>query len=922
MRDLVAGIAGSRHVRSAAIGAVTVCCLLFVAAPQALADSTWTGAAASGTTGWSNGSNWSGGTAPTAGSAGTLTFPALSSCNTSTETCYGSSNDLTGANLTGLTIDDKSSYSVTGNGITLGSGGISTTSTGSSISATWATPIALGADQTWSIGGGGQLVVAAAVTGASDTLNVALNNFSDLALDGVDEVGPITASGNGDLQVAGGSVNASDGNSIGITNGATLLAAANVTTGPVSVTGGILGLGGISTNTLTVNGAASLNSTSTTVTDLNATTASRLTASGSITLAGTLDLGWPLSSSCTTLTPGTVYTLVSSTGGSVSGTFANAADGSVHSVQCVGNTEGTVQIHYTSAAVTATVVATPNLSASASASGTVGSAISPSSVSAPWRPEPLPAGTVTFEVFGPQSSAPTDCTSGGTTVGTATVSGDGTYNPSSGFTPSDAGDYWWYASYNGDSDNTPAASTCGPSMAETVVAKASTSFTSGASPTATTYGNSVMLSATGLPSGATGTVIFTSGGNTLCSGTVSTGSASCSTGTLAPATYPVTATYSGDTNYQGSTSTTSFTISKATPSLTATAPANATVGSAISPSSVSAPWRPELSHGTVTFEVFGPQSSAPTDCTSGGTTVGTATVSGDGTYNPSSGFTPSDAGDYWWYASYNGDSDNTPAASTCGASMAETLVAPSPIPTPPTVSNVSISTSGSSSQSGPVVDPGIEVTCPGGGSSCSASEQATVMIGAANTPVESGPRVEHPMTLSSTQSTILAGGSSNAAFHLNQLGMRLLSDHKRLSVQITVSGYAHGATPVTATKTITLDGRFASYKVSAVKVYRDGTITLRVNLSTPGHVNVLVSAWNDNIAGEARVLNPSPGRFVVGRASTNTKKAGVLTLRVRPTAQGKRLIAHPAYPVTLRLWVSYIPLYAFQINRGDYGLHP
>lgn len=73
------------------------------------------------------------------------------------------------------------------------------------------------------------------MTGASDTLNVALNNFSDLALDGVDEVGPITASGNGDLQVAGGSVNASDGNSIGITNGATLLAAANVTTGPVSV---------------------------------------------------------------------------------------------------------------------------------------------------------------------------------------------------------------------------------------------------------------------------------------------------------------------------------------------------------------------------------------------------------------------------------------------------------------------------------------------------------------------------------------------------------------------------------------------------------------------------------------------------------------------------------------------------------------
>ena len=49
-------------------------------------------------------------------------------------------------------------------------------------------------------------------------------------------------------------------------------------------------------------------------------------------------------------------------------------------------------------------------------------------------------------------------------------------------------------------------------------------------------------------------------------------------------------------------------------------------------------------------------------------------------YHPSGGFTPSRAGDYWWYASYGGDADNSPAAATCGASMAETVIT---LPAPP-----------------------------------------------------------------------------------------------------------------------------------------------------------------------------------------------------------------------------------------------
>ena len=116
--------------------------------------------------------------------------------------------------------------------------------------------------------------------------------------------------------------------------------------------------------------------------------------------------------------------------------------------------------------------ASPGLSLSAPSSGTAGSTISASSISGNLSSGFLPSGTITFKVFGPQPSAPTSCGSGGTTVGTASVGGNGTYHPGAGFTPSQTGNYWWYASYGGDSNNHPAASSCGVSMPETVVSAA------------------------------------------------------------------------------------------------------------------------------------------------------------------------------------------------------------------------------------------------------------------------------------------------------------------------------------------------------------------------------------------------------------------------------------------------------------------
>ena len=114
--------------------------------------------------------------------------------------------------------------------------------------------------------------------------------------------------------------------------------------------------------------------------------------------------------------------------------------------------------------------ASPTLSVAAPASGFVNTAIPATSITATLNGSSGNNDTdpITYTVFGPQSSAPASCSSGGTTVGTATPAGNGTYSPSAGFTPSHTGDYWWYASSPSDPNNSAAASACPPAV-ETVV---------------------------------------------------------------------------------------------------------------------------------------------------------------------------------------------------------------------------------------------------------------------------------------------------------------------------------------------------------------------------------------------------------------------------------------------------------------------
>ena len=192
------------------------------------------------------------------------------------------------------------------------------------------------------------------------------------------------------------------------------------------------------------------------------------------------------------------------------------------------------------------------------------------------------------------------------------------------------------ATYSGDGNHVGATA----SGASFTVTKADTAMTEAVSPPSVGYGSQDTLSIAGLPGGATGTVTFTAGGSTLC--TVVLPSTGCQTATTLPAgTYNVTATYTGDSDYNGTTASgASFAVTKADPTFSElAAPASVTYGTA---DTLSVTGLPSDATGMVTFTSDGsvlctvtlPASSCTTsDSLDPGTYDVTATYSGDSNYN-------------------------------------------------------------------------------------------------------------------------------------------------------------------------------------------------------------------------------------------------------------------------------------------------
>jgi hypothetical protein len=374
---------------------IGVSTLAALGAPAAFAqtDLSWVGG--DDTANWSAADNWSGGAAPTAADSpyGTLTFGDLgAACDdrTSSETCYQSKNDVSGLSANAISIDAEGAYVITGDGITLGSGGLSAAPTGDDDSLPELyLPITLGADQTWTIGGGvdedGVLEVAETdgVGGISGdyALNLDLGTGGYFYLDAPLDVGNFTANSSGPtdaIDLCGYGLNGADGDGTVTLDGPTLSVSGhcNSTTSPIgqlTTEGGTsLAIGGSDRApepVLAVNGTATLGADSNTDLQIDSpgttpvTDYAQLTATGDVSVAGALNLDQeePATGDCEDLHPGDVDTLISTTG-TLSGTFHDVPNDTVVTITDIcddATVAATAEINYKDSApgsVTATIV--------------------------------------------------------------------------------------------------------------------------------------------------------------------------------------------------------------------------------------------------------------------------------------------------------------------------------------------------------------------------------------------------------------------------------------------------------------------------------------------------------------------------------------------------------------------------------------
>jgi hypothetical protein len=293
-----------------------------------------------------------------------------------------------------------------------------------------------------------------------------------------------------------------------------------------------------------------------------------------------------------------------------------------------------------------------------------------------------PTGSVSFTLFSDSTCLSTAVSGTGSI---STTGGVSTASFSGSFTPTAPGTYQWIASYAGDPNNNGFTTVCGASGEQLTVIRASPTITTSASPIGDqVVGTAIAVSDTATFHGTTstaptGSVSFTLFSDSTCLSTAVSGTGSISTtggvstasfsGTFtptAPGTYQWIAKYAGNANNNGFTtvcgaSGEQLTVIQASPTITTSATANATVGGTMSDTATLSGGATPT--GTITFTLFGPN-NATCALPAAFTSINT-TVSGDGNYS-SAPFTPLLPGTYLWVATYSGDPNNNFATTMCG----------------------------------------------------------------------------------------------------------------------------------------------------------------------------------------------------------------------------------------------------------------
>ena len=340
-------------------------------------------------------------------------------------------------------------------------------------------------------------------------------------------------------------------------------------------------------------------------------------------------------------------------------------------------------------------LATPTLATTASPDITLGAGSLTDTATVSGRSNPLAGATIVFNLYGPDDATCADAAVFTSAPVPYPVAGGSVTSPA--YTPTAAGTYRWRATYSGDANNTGVTGACNAANENVVVAPATPTLATMASPDITLGAGSLTDNAT--VSGRSNPLA----GATIVFRLYGPNDATCANAavfTSAPVAYPVAggpvtspaytptaagtyrwrATYSGDANNTGVTgacnaANENVVVAQATPAITTMASPDMTLGGpgGLTDNATVTGRSNPLASATITFTLYGPN-----DATCADTAVFSSTVAypvGGGSVT-SGTFTPTQAGTYRWIASYSGDANNASVTGPCNAANENVVVAP------------------------------------------------------------------------------------------------------------------------------------------------------------------------------------------------------------------------------------------------------
>lgn len=463
--------------------------------------------------------------------------------------------------------------------------------------------------------------------------------------------------------------------------------------------------------------------------------------------------------------------------------------------------------------------------------------------------------------------------------------------------PLPAGTYTIDATYNGDSEYVSTET----QITGYKVGQAAPAVTLSASPSSgATTANSISLTANvsgnnGAPA-ATGTVQFTVNGSTVsgcASVTVTSGSASCSVGTLNAGTYTLKAIYSGDTNFSaGSDTVTGYQVQQAnaTMEMSASPDFDATVATPVTiTANLSGPVGAPAPTGTVTFHVDG---SVPSGCANVKISSGAATCDAGDLSAGFHNFTSDYSGDSVYGSANAGIFLYPVAQATPGVSLSATPAGGALVTDPVSLSATVVPVAGGPAPTGTVTFL-VNGTAPAGCTNVSLSS-ATCAVGQlpAGTytfDADYSGDTNYVATSDTVSDYVVDKLTSKLVISSNP-GTSVWGQPVTFTATVTVSPIG---TPITAgTVQWTVNGTPVG---SPVPVGADGTATL-------GPLTNLLVGADDVLATysgtDQNSFTESDDQFVVGKAATSTTIAVTskkLTATVTPVAPGS---GQPTGPVT------------------------